>query len=102
ARLRVAWGWAVAKDGQRLDLRALIEAAEAAPPIEAVDVLAAVLAEVLDATHVSLLIANFGGTAVMRVSHIATGQALRNGRNERVETLRLADSAYERVMFRQE
>jgi serine phosphatase RsbU (regulator of sigma subunit) len=92
----------LAKDGQRLDLRALIEAAEAAPPIEAVDVLAAVLAEMLDATHVSLLIANFSGTAVMRVSHIVARYALRNGRNERVETLGLADSAYERVMFTQE
>ena len=87
---------------QRLDLRTLIDAAEAAPPIDAVDVLASVLAEMIDATHVSLLIANFSGTAVMRLSHITAGHALRDGRNERAEALPLPGSGYERVLFRQE
>jgi hypothetical protein len=92
----------VAPADQRLDLRALIEAAEAAPPIDAVDVLAFALAEMLDATHVSLLISNFSGTAVMRMSHVSSEHALREGRNERAEALPLADTSYERVLFRQE
>ena len=87
---------------QRLDLRTLIDAVEAAPPIEAVDVLASVLADMLDATQVSLLIANFSSTAVMRLSHITAGHGLRDGGNERVEALPLADSDYERVLFRQD
>ena len=87
---------------QRLDLRTLIDAAEAAPPIDAVDVLASVLAEVLGASHVSLLIANFSGTAVMRMSHVSSGHALGNGRNERAQEIPLAGTIYERVLFRQE
>jgi serine phosphatase RsbU (regulator of sigma subunit) len=92
----------MAKPDQRLDLRTLIDAVEAAPPIDAVDVLAMVLAETLDARHVSLLIANFSGTALMRLSHFTAEPALDDGRNERVETLFLAGSVYERVLFRQE
>ena len=93
----------MAKADRRLDLRTLIDAVEAAPPIEAVDVLAAVLAEMLDATHVSLLIANFSGTAVMRLSHItARACAPERSRTNVPKTLPLAGSAYERVMFRQE
>jgi hypothetical protein len=53
---------------RRLDLRALIDAVEAAPPIDAVDVLASELVELVGATHVSLLIADFSGSAVMRLS----------------------------------
>jgi hypothetical protein len=40
----------VAKLDQPLDLRTLIEAVEEAPPIDAVDVLASVLAEMVAAT----------------------------------------------------
>ncbi len=41
-----------------LDLRALLDAAEAAPPAEGVDAMAAVLADTVSATEVSLLIAD--------------------------------------------
>jgi hypothetical protein len=51
----------------RLDLRGLLAAVEAAPPIEVVDVVAAELAEMLDATAVSLLIANLSGNAVVPI-----------------------------------
>jgi serine phosphatase RsbU (regulator of sigma subunit) len=66
-----------------------------------VDVLAAELAQMAGATSVSLLIANFSGTAVNRLSHIADPAALRSGHNERVEALRLDGSAYQRVLFTQ-
>jgi serine phosphatase RsbU (regulator of sigma subunit) len=86
---------------QRFDLRRLLAAVEAAPPIDVVDVLAAELAEMIGAAQVSLLIANFSGTAVNRLSHITDPDALRSGHNERVEALQLDGSAYRRVLFTQ-
>ena len=75
---------------QGFDLRRLLEAGEAAPPVDVVDVLAAELAEMVDSTEVSLLIANFSGSAVVRLSHVRPGEPLRDGYNERAETLPLA------------
>lgn len=90
-----------ASGAQRFDLRRLLAAVEAAPPINVVDVLAAELGEILGAAHVSLLIANFNGTAVNRLSYVTTHEALRNGHNERVDVLPLDGSEYERVLFTQ-
>ncbi len=87
---------------QRLDLRTLLAAVEEAPPIDVVDALAAELAGMVDATRVSLLIANFSGTAVVRLSHVTGGSNLRSGHNERAESLPLSDSVYQRVVFTQE
>lgn len=86
---------------QRFDLRRLLAAVEAAPPIDVVDVLAAELAEMVGATQVNLLIANFSGTGVNRLSHVTDHDALRDGHNERVEALPLEGSAYQRVLFTQ-
>lgn len=90
-------GW----EDQRLNLRKLLAAVEETPPIDAVDVLAAELAETVDASHVSLLIANFSGTAVVRLSHVTGERALRDGHNERVESLSLTDSVYRQVVYTQ-
>ena len=68
-----------------MDLRRLLAAVEEAQPIDVVDSLAAELAGMVDATQVSLLIANFSGTAVVRLSHVAGGDQLRDGHNERTE-----------------
>jgi len=51
-----------------LDLRALLDAAEAAPPAEGVDAMAAVLADTVSATEVSLLIADISGLALARLA----------------------------------
>ena len=83
-------------------MRGLLEAVEGAPPIDAVDVLATELCDEVEATHVSLLIANFSGKAVVRLSHVEAGRRARDGRNERAESLALAGSPYERVLFTQE
>ena len=88
-------------EDERLNLRSLLAAVEAAPPIDAVDVLATELAAMVGASHVSLLIANFSGTAVVRLSHVSSGQALRDGHNERGESLSLEDSVYQRVLLTQ-
>jgi serine phosphatase RsbU (regulator of sigma subunit) len=84
-----------------VDLRRLLAAVEEAAPIDAVDVLAAELAKMVNARHVSLLIADFSGNAVARLSHVTAADQVSNGRNERVESLLLTDSLYERILFRQ-
>ena len=53
----------------RLDLGALLAAAEAAPPIAAVDVVGDVLAEMVGAREVGFLIADLSGRALMRLGH---------------------------------
>lgn len=87
---------------QRLDLRSLLAAVEAAAPVDAVDALAAALVEMLDATAVSLLIANFSGDALIRMSHVTAIGDTRDGHNERADSLPLHGSRYEKVLFRQE
>lgn len=87
----------------RLDFRGLLAAVEAAPPVEAVDVLAGELARMLDATEVSLLVANFSGTAAVRMSHVAGSvDDMADGRKERTESLPLGGSVHHRVLTRQE
>jgi serine phosphatase RsbU (regulator of sigma subunit) len=85
-----------------VDLRRLLAAVEEAQPIDVVDSLAAELAGMVDATEVSLLIANFSGTAVVRMSHVAAEGHLRDGHNERTQSLSLDDSVYQRVLFTQD
>ncbi len=92
-----------AADNGQLDFRSLLAAVEAAPPVEAVDVLAVELARLLDATKVSLLIANLSGTAAVRMSHATASQGgLTDGANERAESLTLDDSVHHRVLRTQE
>lgn len=87
---------------ERFDLRILLDAVEAAPPVDTVDVLARELATMLGATAVSLLITNFSGNAVVRLSHVTDARETHDRRNERGESLPLADSPYEEVLQRQE
>ena len=86
--------------GERFDLRRLLAAVEDAPPVDVVDVLASELATMVGAEQVSLLIANFSGTAVVRMSHVTKGMVA--GRNERAEALPLAESVYQEVLMSQE
>lgn len=61
----------------QLDLRTLLEAAEAAPPAEGVDALAAVVAATVGASEVSLLIADISGLTLLRLDRApAPGQPL--------------------------
>jgi serine phosphatase RsbU (regulator of sigma subunit) len=87
---------------RRVRLGRLLAAVEDANPIDVVDALAAELARMADATEVSLLIANFSGSAVVRLSHVTAGGEMRNGKNERTESLPLDHSVYQRVLFTQQ
>jgi serine phosphatase RsbU (regulator of sigma subunit) len=78
----------------------LLAAAEDASPIDAVDVVAAELVRVLGAHHVGLLIANFSGSGLVRLSHVV-GTREDAGRNERAEHVSLAGTIYERVLWNQ-
>jgi serine phosphatase RsbU (regulator of sigma subunit) len=87
---------------ERLDLRGLLAAVESAPPLDAVDVLATELGKMLDATEVSLLIANLSGSAVVRMSHVAEHELQGDGHNERVESVPLEGSVHGEVLVSQE
>ena len=93
---------AAGSDDRRLEIRRLLEAVEGSPPIDAVDVIADELRRLVDASHVSLLIANLSGKAVVRLSHVTAAEGRRDGRNERAESLSLPGSIYEEVLFSQE
>jgi hypothetical protein len=79
-----------------VDKHRLLAAVEEASPVDVVDSLATELAGMVGATHVSLLIANFSGNAVVRMSHVTGEHEQRDGRNERTEALSLDDSVYQR------
>jgi len=93
---------AAGSDDRRLEIRRLLEAVEGSPPIDAVDVIADELRRLVDASHVSLLMANLSGKAVVRLSHVTAAEGRRDGRNERAESLSLPGSIYEEVLFSQE
>ena len=79
----------------------LLGAVEESPPLDAVDALARELARTLDARHIALLITNFTGNALVRMSHVAGSEATA-GRNERGQTVPLAGTAYEQAVWTQE
>ena len=85
----------------KLDLQELLAAVEEASPVDVIDALGQGLARALDARHVSLLIANFSGNALSRLSHVSDSDPERDGRNERVESVPLPGTMHERVLFTQ-
>lgn len=84
-----------------MDLRALLAAVENAPPVEAVDVLAQELAKAIDAEHVALLVANFSGSALVRLSHVTGAAREHQGRDERATPVPLPGTVHERVLHSQ-
>ncbi|WP_409331808.1 PP2C family protein-serine/threonine phosphatase [Trujillonella humicola] len=92
--------------GDGIDVGALLELVEAAPPVEAVDAVAAALAELVDAREVSLLLADFSGRAIVRLTtaarDLAPDAGSRAAGEERAETIPLPGSRYERVLRTQD
>jgi serine phosphatase RsbU (regulator of sigma subunit) len=85
----------------QLDLRCLLAAVDEASPVDVVDALGQVLARAVDARRVSLLIANFSGNTLARLSHVSGSGPEQDGHNERVESVPLPGTAHERVLFTQ-
>ncbi|WP_231502951.1 PP2C family protein-serine/threonine phosphatase [Blastococcus sp. URHD0036] len=85
--------------GDGIDVGALLELVESAPPVDAVDAVAAALADMVGAREVSFLIADFSGRAVVRLSTAAAGRdGTRSSGVERAETVPLPGSRFERVL----
>jgi serine phosphatase RsbU (regulator of sigma subunit) len=97
----VALGYGdVGERGQSpLNLNSLLAAVEAAPPVAAVDVLAAELAEAIGAREVSFLIADFSGRSLIRLGH-AGGKGRLQGK-ETAERVPLVGTPHGRALAAQ-
>jgi serine phosphatase RsbU (regulator of sigma subunit) len=84
-----------------LDVGALLGAAEAAAPVEAIDVVAAALKDMVGAEHVSFLIADFSGEALIRLGHASAPPAGRRSGSESAERVALAGTPHGRALLRQ-
>jgi serine phosphatase RsbU (regulator of sigma subunit) len=82
-----------------LNLNSLLAAVEAAPPVAAVDVLAAALAEAIGAREVSFLIADFSGRSLIRLGH-AGGKGRLQGK-ETAERVPLVGTPHGRALAAQ-
>src|SRR3954463_2726959 len=86
-----------------IDVGALLEKVEAAAPIDSVPAVAAALGEMVGAHEVNLLIADFSGRALVRLTSVAPVEGARtHGRSEQAETLPLAGTLYDRVLRTQQ
>jgi serine phosphatase RsbU (regulator of sigma subunit) len=85
-----------------IDVGALLEKVEAAAPIDAVEVVAAELGRMVDATAVTLLIADFSGRSVVRLTAAELVPGARGHGVEQAETLSLEGTRYERVLHTQQ
>ena len=84
-----------------LNLNSLLAAVEAAPPVAAVDVLAAALAEAIGAREVSFLIADFSGRSLIRLGHSGGTGALRLQGKETAERVPLVGTPHGRALAAQ-
>jgi serine phosphatase RsbU (regulator of sigma subunit) len=81
-----------------LNLSSLLAAVEAAPPVAAVDVLAAALADAFGAREVSFLIADFSGRSLIRLGHSGGEGALRLQGKETAERVPLVGTPHGRAL----
>src|SRR5436305_5981008 len=82
----------------QVSLNALLAAVEAAPPVAAVDVLAAELAQAIGAREVSFLIADFSGRSLIRLGHSGGVGALRLQGKETAERVPLVGTPHGRAL----
>ena len=85
-----------------IDLGAILERVEASPPVDAVKVVATTLAEMIGATEVTFLVADFSGRSVVRLSSAGRVPGARSHGVEQAETLPLDGTVYERVLRTQQ
>jgi serine phosphatase RsbU (regulator of sigma subunit) len=85
----------------RLDLGKLLAAVESAPPVAAADVLGELLAEIIGAEHVSFLISDFSGNALIRLGHSDDGAATRRLGGETADRVPLSSTPHGRALASQ-
>src|SRR3954463_10883614 len=91
-----------AREKSVIDVGALLEKVEAAAPIDAVKVVAVELGRMVDATAVTLLIADFSGRAVVRLTAAELVPGARGHGVEQAETVPLGRTRYEAVLRTQQ
>jgi len=84
-----------------LNLNSLLAAVEAAPPVAAIDVLAAALARAIGAREVSFLIADFSGRSLIRLGHSVRTGAMRLQGTETAERVPLVGTPHGRALAAQ-
>ena len=82
----------------RLDVGALLAAAEAAAPVDAIDVVADVLKDMVCAEHVSFLIADFSGDSLIRLGHSSEDSVTRRAGEETAERVALEGTPHGRAL----
>ncbi|WP_222270308.1 PP2C family protein-serine/threonine phosphatase [Modestobacter marinus] len=82
----------------RLDVGQLLDEVEAAAPVDSVPVVAARLAEMVGAQEVHLLIADFSGRAVVRLTSTDRVDGARGRGVEQAKTVPLAGTVYDSVL----
>src|ERR671916_248343 len=92
----------VVEESVGIDVGALLQRVEAAAPIDAVAAVAAALGDMVRARGGSLLIADFTGRAVVRLTSASRVQGARGHGVEQAETLPLPGTPYERVLRTQQ
>ena len=86
-----------------LDLNTLLASVEAAPPIDATEVVGAALTDALGARDVSFLIADYSGRSLIRLSHVRRTHADDDDVNrERGQAVPLAGTPHGRALAEQE
>jgi serine phosphatase RsbU (regulator of sigma subunit) len=85
-----------------IDVARLLDKVESAAPIEAVQAVAGALGEMVEATSVTLLIADFSGRAVVRLTSADLVDGARGRGVEQAETLPLAGTVYDQVLRTQQ
>ncbi len=85
----------------RLDIGALLEAVEAAPPVAAADVAGAALGEMVGAVETSFLIADYSGDSLIRLGHSSPGAATRRVGRETADRVALDGTPQGRALASQ-
>jgi serine phosphatase RsbU (regulator of sigma subunit) len=86
----------------RLDVGELLHKVESAAPVDSVPAIAAALAEMVDACEVNLLIVDFSGRAVVRLTSASRVEGARSRGVEQAEKLPLPGTVHERVLRTQQ
>jgi serine phosphatase RsbU (regulator of sigma subunit) len=81
-----------------LDIGALLEAVEAAPPVDAADVAGAALGAMIGALEVSFLIADYSGDSLIRLGHSGAAPTTRRVGRETADRVALAGTPYGRAL----
>lgn len=84
-----------------MDVGKLLAAVEDAPPVAAADAVGDQLAQMLGASEVALLIADFSGEALIRLGHAGSAAATRTQGRETAQSLPLTGTAEGRALAKQ-